>query len=329
MKPDKTRRLKGISLLVSGAIAVLFCLYVFYIVPLVSTPGGSWADGSVEAEDRSRHVLLVGRSGNESVLRQIFEGAQEEAKRYDCVVELYMPKTVAEEKGMQELLDYAAFTEPDGVIAFMDDGDGGVQQPVNRAGRNIPLITLAQYHPSVPQVSYIGTNYSELGTLIATESISCLGGAGSIIIINTSRSNNPNYSTLMSSLKNALSGNSAISTQVLDLPSQDAITAGSGKLRRELMSEEADLIVCLSVEDTIRTAQLVASMSYIRKPRIIGLGENEVANMYLAKGTVTELFSIDSRRTGKTAMRELFEYLRYGYANNYITTDVTVRRSGK
>lgn len=321
--------LRGISMLVSVCIAVLFCLFVFYFVPLITSSGGGWADDSSDAEDRHYHVLVVGKQGNESVLRQIFEGAQEEAGRYDCVVELRTPRSLADDKGMQSLLDYASFTEPDGIIALMDESDAAVQAPQDSEGRNIPLVTLAQYNPSVPQVSYIGTNYSELGTLIATESISCLGGAGSIIVINTSSSNNPSYSTLMGSLTNTLSGSSGIRAEVLDLPSQEAISSSGGRLRKAIASGEVDLIVCLSPEVTIRTAQLVASLGRSGAVRIIGLGENDVADMYLKKGTVTELLSIDSRRTGKTAMTELFEYIRYGYANNYITTDVKVRRSGE
>ena len=38
-------------------------------------------------------------------------------------------------------------------------------------------------------------------------------------------------------------------------------------------------------------------------------------------------FSIDSEKIGRTAINELFEYIKNGYANNYIAADVRVRRS--
>ena len=62
---------------------------------------------------------------------------------------------------------------------------------------------------------------------------------------------------------------------------------------------------------------------------IIGFGDGDVLETYLNKGTVTELLSIDSEKIGRTAIKELFEYIRQGYANNYIAADVKVRRSGK
>ena len=88
-------------------------------------------------------------------------------------------------------------------------------------------------------------------------------------------------------------------------------------------------MVCLTTEDTIRIAQLVTEIHKDGKIGIIGFGDGEVLETYLNKGTVTELLSIDSEKIGRTAMTELFEYIRRGYANNYIAADVKVRRSGQ
>lgn len=51
-------------------------------------------------------------------------------------------------------------------------------------------------------------------------------------------------------------------------------------------------------------------------------------DMYLKKNVITELLSIDSQNIGVTAMSELFEYIKYGYANNYINADVRVKKAG-
>ena len=61
--------------------------------------------------------------------------------------------------------------------------------------------------------------------------------------------------------------------------------------------------------------------------KLLGFGGNEVCQLYLQKGFITELFSLDPETIGRSAMKELFEYRSNGYANSYITADVTISRT--
>lgn len=325
MKTNVLRFYRILLIVLLSILAVMFCLYMFFLAPRLTLQS---ENSSVTNEDRKYHIVIVGRSQNESVLNDIYTGAEEISSDYDCVVELRITKSSIDKESIQSGLDYASFTNADGVIAFMDEMDHAVEVPLNKDKETIPLVTVAQYLPSVSQISYIGTNYSELGRKIAFECSTWLKGQGSIIIVNTNMENNSNYSILMSSLINSLGIWRNIDTNVLEIASSEEINKRNGTVEKKIREVSASLIVCLTEEDSVRAAQLVNDMGKAGDLGIIGFGEGNVLEKYLENGIVTELLSIDSQKIGRAALRELFEYINYGYANSYIASDVRVRKAG-
>jgi len=325
MKDKRKKLIQYATLVLALFTTAFFIYYAFFLLPHLSDTG---TDKNETAENRSYHVLVIGNSENESFLGQIYKGAQQVSGKYDAVVELNVPESQAQDVSLQALLDYASFTDTDGIIAFIDTPINEFKLPLNSKGTQIPLVTVVRYNPELPQVSFIGTNYSELGRKIAVESNSLLSGKGSLIIINTSSSNNPNYSTLMNSLINSLREYQGIHSKIADSVSQQGIVSVEDRIRSEITSAGISLIVCLTAEDTIRAAQAVSDLGKTGKTRIIGFGSGETVDMYLEKGVITELLSIDPEKTGEMAMQELFEYIQHGYANSYITADMRVRRAG-
>lgn len=302
----------------------LSCFYIVHLIPLFT---GQNDDYHVNAKSCKHHVLIVGGAEDDAFLSKIYDGAQAVSGLYDCVVELHVSKTYSDDKTLQKLFDYASFTNPDGIITCIPEDSTTLNLPVNRNGKEIPLITLAQYNPNVPQVAYIGTNYSELGRKIAMESISYLSGSGNLAILSIPEERSPNYSTLMNSLTNTLAGHENIHITMLDTDSSEATGISTESLKRMILSGAVNLFVCLTTEDTIRLAQLITELHKEGKTGIIGFGQGEVLDTYLKKGAITELLSIDSEKIGRTAMKELFDYIRDGYANNYIAADVSISRT--
>ncbi len=324
----KLQKVKAIKIFVAILFALMLAIssvYVFYLFSLISYQNDGYA---VNARSCSHHVLVLGDSEDETFLTSIYEGAKTVGNAYDSVVELYVPKNYTEKKSLQSLFDYASFINPDGIITCISGTESKFDLPVNRKGELIPLITLAQYHPELPQVTYIGTNYSELGRKIALESSDYLLGYGRLGIINIAEDSGPNYSTLMNSLTNTLANHHGIQTSVFDFNNSETISSSGETIKKLILNKSVDLLVCLTTEDTIRIAQLVTELNRNGQIGIIGFGSGEILETYLNKGTVTELLSIDSEKIGRIAMKELFEYIRRGYANNYIAAEVRVKRSG-
>lgn len=316
-------RLKVSVVFLFVLMLILSCLYIFYLFSLIL---GHSEDSSVNAKPCSHHILVLGSSEDENFLKSIYDGAKSVSSAYDSVVELYVPKNYNGEKNIQALFDYASFINPDGMIVCLPEINDDVRESFSVPETSVPMITLGQYHPNVPQVAYIGTNYSELGRKIARESVEYLSGKGRIVIINIDEEGSPNYSTLMNSLTTTFSSYQDISASVFDYDSSDKSNP-YGNIKKMIIHSEVDLLVCLTTEDTIKIAQLVTEIHRDGRVGIIGFGRGEVLDTYLIKGTITELLSIDSEKIGRTAINELFEYIKNGYANNYIAADVRIRRS--
>lgn len=317
-------RLKTPVFILFALMLVLSCLYIFYLVSLIVARNEIYP---VNAKSCAHHVLVLGSSEDENFLNSIYDGARSVSDAYDSVVELYVPKTYKDEKNFQSLFDYASFINPDGIIVSMPDSEVLANLPSMDWDHHIPMITLGQYYPNIPQVAYIGMNYSELGRKIARESTEYLSGHGRIAVINIEENGSPNHGTLMNSLTSALSSHKDITTTALDFNDSGTATTTAADIKKMILQREIDLLVCLTTKDTIRISQLVSEIHREGKIGIIGFGQGEILETYLIKGTITELLSIDSEKIGRTAMRELFEYISKGYANNYIAADVRVRRS--
>lgn len=288
-------------------------------------------DGSVEkggGKSREFNILIVGKNERRSYLEQIYFGAQSVSKQNKAAVTLYTGKSNAEDISMQALFNYASYLNADGVIACMESGEGPLQVPQNSGGKNIPLVTIGAYLPNMPQLSYIGINYSELGKITAREIIGLIGQSGKAILLDSDEQNDANHSNLMAGLLSALLPHPEISVKALQFERSSSFSK-EDNLRQQLASEESlELIVALSEQNTILAAQSARDLNLSGKVKIIGLGDSDDCRSYFEKKIVTELISVKTQDIGKRAMTELFEYLQNGYANSFVSADVEVLKGG-
>lgn len=264
---------------------------------------------------RNYHIIVTGCYENQLFLSQVYEGAEKYSDTYNAVVELYVPSSQAEDVSLQKLMDYASFVNADGVIAYIDSPDAILEIPRNDEGNSIPLVTTGQYSPNLPQVSFIGISYSELGRKIASETIKSLGSKGKVRFIGNDFSIFINYSNLTNSIQSVLKAYPEI-----DYSFDDSLN---------LLEDNLDLIVTLSEKDTIKIAQEVSEFPANLRPKVIGIGTNETCQLYLEKGSINELLAVNPERIGEEAISELFEYRTKGYANSYIAADVQITRGQK
>ena len=161
------------------------------------------------------------------------------------------------------------------------------------------------------QISFIGINNWELGKKIADEILSMLPYAGSVYIINESEGQYTN--NLIASLQSVLQENPLITTKIIDSISPDLRLTGNN-----------NIFISLTEDKTISSAQLLSEQFDLSQYKLVGFGGNEVCQLYLQKGWINKLVSLDPETIGARAIRELFEYRTNGYANSYITTDVKI-----
>ena len=307
----KTARLVKWVLLIFSFLALLIFAILFYTEFLSSRTRIQNQNEYSSSDNELYHIIVTGTYENQSFLTDVYNGAKKAASDYKTVVDLHVPKSQADTQPLQSLLDYCSFLNADGIILYIDSADDTPVFLQRSNSPETPIITIGQFSPSVHQISYIGTNNWELGKKIADETQNLLPTGGFVYII--SESSDINSNTLISSIQSALNDNQVIITKVINQLTPDLRINGKN-----------NIFISLTEDDTILNAQLLSEEFDADRYKLIGFGGNEVCQLYLQKGWITELVSLNPEKIGETAIKEWFEYRRKGYANSYITADVKI-----
>lgn len=310
MEKKTARRIKWI-LLIFSFVALLVFSIVFYAVFFSTRSYIQNQNEYNSADTELYHVIITGTYENQSFLSEVYQGASKIAGSYKTVVDLHVPKSQADTESLQNLLDYCAFLNADGIIIYLDSSDNPPVLLQRSDAPEIPIVTTGQFSPAMQQISYIGTNNWELGKKMAEEAQNFLPVGGTVYIISEPTDSNAN--TLIGSIQASLQDNQNISTTVIEHISPDLTLEGRD-----------NIFISLTEDDTILSAQLLSEQFEDFKYILIGIGGNEVCQLYLQKGWIGELVSLDPEKMGETAIREIFEYRTKGYANSYITADVKI-----
>ena len=303
------------------AILAILSLAIFYY--LLSAHTKKFPDKTIQGENRNFHIIVTGNYENELFLKKVYEGASNICPAYNAVAELYVPRSQAEDISSQSLFDYASFVNADCVIAYIDSSYDNIAVPTRYDNNPIPIVTTGQYNPNLPQISFIGNSYWELGKRLGDEAAALLDKKGTAIIISEDSISKINYSSLMNSIQDVLREYEEIVYSV-----KGNITPEDLQLTSP---EEKVVLVCLTEENTINVVQTLIELHQEnnKKIGIIGFGTNETCQLYLEKNIINELIALDPEKIGESAIREFFEYKEKGYANSYIAADVKITRSSK
>lgn len=310
MEKKTTRLIKWI-LLIFSFIALLVFALIFYTAFLSSRARLQTQNEYNPADTCLYHIIITGTYENQSFLSEVYKGATKLAESYKTVVDLHVPKSQADTESIQSLLDYCSLLNADGIIVYIDSSEDNPVLLTRSDSPAIPLVTTGQFSPNMHQVSYIGINNWQLGKKIADETLSLLPNGGSVYII--SNSDNQNLSSLMGSIQAALQDTPVITTKVIEAVTPELSLDGTN-----------NIFISLTEDETIKYAQQLSEQFDMYQYKLIGFGGNEVCQLYLQKGWIKELVSLDPEKIGETAIRELFEYRTKGYANSYITADVKI-----
>jgi len=306
----KTARLIKYVLLILSFIALLVFSIVFYTVFFSSKARIQKQKENNPADKYLYHIIVTGSYENQSFLTEVYKGASKVAGYYKSVVDLHIPQSQADTESLQDLLNYCSYLNADGIILYVDSPDFKSEVPTRSDSPSIPIITTGHFAPNFPQVSYIGINNWELGKKIADETQDMLQNGGTVYIINDSENQNNN---LISSIQSELQNKPNITSSVIEAISPDLIIDGKN-----------NIFISLTEDDTIRSAQLLSELFDMDRYKLIGFGGNEVCQLYLQKGWINKLVSLDPYTIGEVALYELFEYRSKGNANSYITADVKI-----
>ncbi len=319
----------GLKPLVPFLLTILFVISGLLLVRQLLTFAEDDPANIPDGTDLSFNILVAGSQKNHSYMQQVFKGAEEAGLQYGSAVTFYEPQKGNPADELQKIFAYAAGIDATGIIVYTEKLDAPIELPRHHDGSPIPVITLGNYNPGLQQVSFIGLNYSELGRIMAKETIAMLKNGGTAFLLDFNQDYNQNYSMLMNSLMGAINQNDGISIDhfVFNLES----TFSKEDAFRQQMASQAslDVVISFSEANTVLAAQTITDLNRAGKARVIGFGDSSDSRNYYEKGIITELIAINTIEIGRKAVNELFEYVNTGFANSYVIADVEVLKGGR
>lgn len=315
-----SKKKKSVLIIFLIVIAMLFTIVISF-----SFQNGviNRIDETVDDVEVENHIVIIGSYENEFFLKQVMEGAEGICDDYDAVVEFYVSQSQAEDVLLQSMFDYASFVNADGIIAYISTSSESVKDVYNIEDQEIPIVTTGAFAPQTQQISYIGTSYWELGQVFGEEIVNSLNKEGKAYIICSAPLSNPNFSNFTNSIQAMLLRHPGISFVIVDQLSEDFLKTIENE------TEENRIFACLTDEDTLTFSQYSTeyNLNHDGTLSIIGFGSNENCELYLQKGILSELISLDPKKIGENALREIFEYKNNGYANSYIAADIKIEKA--
>jgi ribose transport system substrate-binding protein len=164
--------------------AIAFAVFLYLIVSFARTTNDIHllTNANTNYHKPKYHFVLVAQEYDNPYFRTIEKGAEEEAKKYDAVIDYVGPyrSTVAEQL---KFLDQAIAEHVDGIITqgLTDKDFTPVIDKAVAAG--IPVATIDSDAPSSKRTFYVGTDNYKAGKQLGQAVIDELHGKGNIAII--------------------------------------------------------------------------------------------------------------------------------------------------
>lgn len=279
-------------------------------------------------EDRNYHIIVTGDYENALFLSQVFEGADSISANYNSIVELYVPHSYAQNESLQHLFDYVSFSNADAVIAFFPQNANlsELTMPEKNDSQPIPIITIGNYHPQIPQVAFIGINYSEMGKKTAEEAIMLAKPEGKIFLLQGDIGNSSQNSTFMNGFYSSLAKNQASNFTfniTESVPREFELME-----KYNIQAGEKIVFITLNEYATVQTSQILSAYNDVHTD-IISVGNSEITENLYNRGKISEIIAVDPKRIGQLAISEIFEYFALRNSNNYLNAEIQIRKAKK
>lgn len=282
---------------------------------------------TADGEEYKYHVAMIGSDTSDVFWNSVYEGAESAGKELDTYIENF-GAGLSEDYSDMELVEMAIAAKVDGIIA-----EAGNEEELSRLidkandvdGKEIPVITVLSDAPGSSRKSFVSANDYALGELYGNQVV---GAARNIqgddkikttVLVNSNDENSsPNL--IYSGISESLAGMSdRIELSAMPINNEGEFESEE-KVRKLFLDEQdrPDIIVCLSVTDTISAYQCTIDYNLVGKIQIIGYYTSPEILEGIEKEIIRSTIAINAEEMGRLAAEGMHEYLEEEYVSEYL-----------
>lgn len=272
---------------------------------------------SVNTENDSKfydyRILVCGAEKHDEFMADFYSGAKFVATAYNGITEYIDIDHSYEEFSLEKCLDYARFSDADGLIIFSDDESFFAKKIQNVHGKEIPVVVAGECKDEGHQVSRIEVDLDELEKLVA-EKIKKGGWKKTAAFVRQPENHASLVTKIIPGIEKKLEG-----LQKIQMFSIAAEEMADDDIRSILMAlakdNSAGLILCFSEEDTDLTVQTIIEQNLTDKFSVMGFFKSSKNVEFLKKGIISAIIYMDPWEVGAAGVSELFAWKKNGFTN--------------
>ncbi len=283
--------------------------------------------GVSEGEEYKYHVAMIGSDTSDVFWNSVYKGAEDEGKNHDTYIENF-GADLSEDYTDKELMEMAIAAKVDGIIIEAGKDDE-LTELINQADlsedEKIPVITVLSDAPGSERKSFVSANDYALGEMYGsqiTEAARDIDGKENIhaVVLINSDSENSSPNLIYSGISETLAKEPEKITLSTVLINNKGEFESEEKVRELFLAadDRPDIIVCLSVTDTISAYQCVIDYNLVGKIQIIGYYTSPEILEGIEKGIVRSTIAINAEEMGRASAEGMYEYLTEKYVSEYL-----------
>lgn len=275
------------------------------------------------------HIAMIGADSSDEFWTTIYEGARVQGDKLDSYVENF-GADLTTKYSTKELMKMAIAAQVDGIIVEADKSEEMTALVDKAADQGIPVITILNDASSSRRICFVGGNDYTLGEIYGNQIIYEVekklenGEEGqdkiSVTVLVNSSSEKASSNLVYSAVKDTVAEiSSKIDLESVLIDNQEEFQAEE-MIRSKILSPDSrpDILVCLSVADTISAYQNVIDYNMVGKVSIIGYYSSQEILEGIQKGIIKSAVSVNAEEMGEISIKGMHDYITEDYISDYL-----------
>lgn len=252
------------------------------------------------------YYALIVEETKTAFWQSVYESAKEEGEKNNIYVE-YIGEELIKQYGIKDKLKMAIASNVDGIMVVPEGED--IEEELKEAqDLDIPVITLLSDSLEESRTSFIGVEREEISQLYCEE-IKAIGTKLDKVMILVDGSQQATSKNMMYLGIQEVLENEGIHVEIKYINRNNAFNAEE-IIRNIILSPKMipDVMICLSMEDTLCAYQSVIDYNKVGEVCIMGYGQSPTLLEGVSKGIIQSLLFIDTNQMGKQGIEALQQY---------------------